>query len=79
MAVKVVHERFKCIGCGVCASLCSQHWEMGEDGKSVLKNGKDVGNDTFELELPEEGCNLDAAQGCPVRCIHIIKDGKQII
>ena len=26
--VKIVHEKWKCIGCGACAAICADHWEM---------------------------------------------------
>jgi ferredoxin len=70
--MKVVHERNKCIGCGACAAVCPEFWEMGDDGKSKLKGAKKVG-DNFELELKEAGCNKEAASGCPVECIHVVE------
>lgn len=36
--MKIIVERPKCIGCGSCAALCPDFWEMAEDGKSFLKN-----------------------------------------
>lgn len=77
---KVVHERNICIGCGACAATCPAFWEMADDGKSVLKGGKATGAETFELEVDELGCNKDAAEVCPVNCIHIIDHtGKKLI
>ena len=60
---KIVHERDLCIGCGACAAACPGNWEMAKDGKSRPK----------KTELDEIGCNQDAADGCPVQCIHIEK------
>tara|TARA_Y100000310_G_scaffold333613_1_gene411514 strand:- start:1324 stop:1518 length:195 start_codon:yes stop_codon:yes gene_type:complete len=57
---KIVFEREKCIGCGTCAALCSENWEL-EGDKSKPK----------KLELDEVGCNKDAEQNCPVNCIHV--------
>ena len=79
MGVKIIHEIDKCIGCGACAAVCSEHWEMGNDGKSILKNAKKIDENTSVLELEESGCNMPAAQSCPVNCIHIEKDGKKEI
>lgn len=79
MAVKIIHDRPVCIGCGACAAVCPEYWEMGSDGKSKLKGGKNVGGEQEEIELKEEGCNKDAAQSCPVNCIHIEKNGKREI
>lgn len=70
--MKVIHEREKCIGCGSCAALCPDYWEMAEDGKSTLKNSQSnskTGN--YELEVEKAKCNQEAADSCPVRCIHI--------
>lgn len=67
---KVIHEREKCIGCGACAAVCPDFWEMGDDGKSVLKGGKKVGKN-FELTVKDAGCCKDAESTCPVQCIHV--------
>jgi ferredoxin len=67
---KVIHEREKCIGCGACAAVCPDFWEMGDDGKSVLKGGKKIGKN-FELTVKDAGCCKDAENTCPVQCIHV--------
>lgn len=69
---KIIQERYKCIGCGTCAALCSSYWEMDEDGKSKLL-GSEAGSkpDTYEREVKNIGCNQEAADSCPVNCIHI--------
>ncbi len=63
MAVKIVHEVEKCIGCGACAAVCPDNWEMKGD-KSSPKN----------TDLTEVGCNKEAESSCPVNCIHINKE-----
>jgi ferredoxin len=68
--VKVIHERDKCIGCGACAAICPKFWEMKDDGKSYLKGSKKKGN-IYELEVKDAGCNKEAADTCPVECIHV--------
>lgn len=78
MAVKVIHDRNACIGCGACAAVCPDSWAMGGDGKSDLKGAKEDGGN-FVLEAAEDGCHMQAAQSCPVNCIHIEKDGKKEI
>ena len=78
MAVKIIHDRSVCIGCGACAAVCPDFWEMGDDGKSNLKEAKAEGTN-FILELPEKKCNMNAAQSCPVTCIHIEEDGNKVI
>lgn len=73
MAVKIVHKREKCIGCGACAAVCPEQWEMGEDGKSNLKNSK-IEGDKQALELEKAGNNKDAAESCPMECIVITEE-----
>lgn len=57
MPVKVDKE--KCIGCGYCTSVCSEVFELGEDGKSQIK--KEAKGD--------ESCIREAKEGCPVGAI----------
>lgn len=69
---KIIIEREKCIGCGSCSALCPKYFEIIDDGKSYLKNGKrdpKTGND--ELEIDKLECATAAADSCPVQCIHI--------
>jgi len=69
---KIEHDRPGCIGCGSCAALCPNNWEMADDGKADEKK-QDIG----ESELKE---NMDAAQSCPVNVIHIFeKSEKKLI
>lgn len=72
--MKVIHEREKCIGCGSCAAVCSKYWEMAEDGKSKLLGSKvNEKSGNYELEVEKAECNQEAADVCPVQCIHIKK------
>ncbi len=59
----IKHDKDKCIGCGVCASVCSENWEM-KGAKAEPKKTK----------LKEIGCNGEAADSCPVGCIHITEE-----
>lgn len=65
--IKIEHDRPNCIGCGACASVCPDNWGMEKDGKSKPK----------KTDLTELGCNMDAAEACPVNVIHVIIDGKK--
>jgi len=79
---KIIHEREICIGCGACAAVCSDFWEIGEDGKSDLKGSKYAGkNQERVIDEKDLKCNKEAAETCPVNCIHIedLKNGKRII
>lgn len=76
---KIVHDRPICIGCGSCAATCPDFWELAKDGHSCLKSSKKADGENYELELGEIVCNQEAAELCPVNCIHIYNDGKMII
>jgi ferredoxin len=45
----------KCIGCGLCASVCSEGFEI-QDGKAQVKD-------------PSAKCAKEAAEQCPVDAI----------
>jgi len=67
---KVKVDKETCIGCGACASLCPDYFEIGEDGKAQLKGGK------VEVEVEELGCISEAKDSCPVNAISVeeVKD-----
>ena len=70
--MKIIFEHDKCIDCGTCSAICPKHWKMGEDGKARLLDSKlnsETGN--YEKEIKDADCNQEAADSCPVRCIHI--------
>jgi len=58
---KIVQDAGACIGCGACVSICPDNWKMGSDGKAHPK----------KTAVAEIGCNKDAADSCPVQCIHV--------
>jgi len=76
---KIIHERWKCIGCGACVAVSPENWEMtAEDCKSDIKNPtrkieKKEGLQE-ELDVDEVGTNKDAKEACPVECIHITEN-----
>ncbi|MBU4069387.1 MAG: ferredoxin [Nanoarchaeota archaeon] len=47
----------KCIGCGLCASICGEVFELGDDSKAKIKQQKN---------LP---CVKEAIDNCPVDAI----------
>lgn len=69
--MKIIFDRENCIGCGSCVAACPENWEMGDDGKAVLKGSTDKDGKKV-LEIDEEGCNGQARDLCPVKVIKII-------
>lgn len=73
----IEHDREKCIGCGVCASVAPGFWEMNGDGKSHLKGSK---NNKRQVSEKDAEKNKAAAESCPVNVIHITDpEGNRII
>ena len=66
----------KCIGCGACASIDPDKWEIDEiTGKARLKessSSKDE-KDVFILKVKELEKYQDVADNCPVDCIFVKK------
>jgi len=63
MVHKIKVDKECCIGCGSCVAICSEIFELGEDGKSNVK--KD--------EVEEIGCVQQAVESCPAGCITVSK------
>ena len=85
MPYKLIHERHKCIHCGMCVQC--QGWSM-DNGTVVLDGAKydkkendGVKSDIGEKEIKDIGCNMEAAKNCPANCIHIkdIEKNKTLI
>jgi len=69
----ITHRKAECIGCGACAAICPDFWEMDDEGLAHLKGANTVG-ENLELEinsLDAKTCNQDAAEACPVQIIKI--------
>lgn len=75
---KVVLEREECIACESCVGMCSDFFEMADDGWAQMTGSKRVGSND-ELETDDLGCINDAAEACPVTIIHIFEGGNKII
>ena len=52
-------DQNKCIGCGLCASVCSSVFEM-QESKAKVKSGKEESN---------TGCVDEAVSSCPASAI----------
>lgn len=57
MAIKI--DKKKCNGCGLCASICDDVFEMGKDGKAHVKVQKNI------------PCVKEAIEQCPVSAISV--------
>ena len=70
---KIIHDRENCIGCGACAAIDDENWSMEEDGKSTLKNSKEINKKIFELIIDEKDLDKykESSECCPVDIIKI--------
>jgi len=59
---EIIIDRDKCIGCGLCVSLCPECFELDEENKS-----RAIKQDCQGLKLDE------VAEDCPVQAITIKK------
>ncbi len=72
--VKIIQKHKECIGCGACAAMCPDFWEMKEeDGLAHLKGATEKEGAIQELEIDKKdlGCNEEARDVCPVDVIEI--------
>ena len=88
MAYTIDHDRPNCIGCGACAAVNPEFWEMDpKDGKSDVKgaqreeDGDEIVREKLDIEEGNYPKNREAADCCPVNVIHIInrKTGEKLI
>jgi ferredoxin len=68
----------ECTACESCTEECPDHFEMGDDELSHIKGSTNSGGNDV-LELDDIGCAKDAADNCPVNCIHIYDGGNKIV
>lgn len=61
--MKVKVNRDSCIGCGACAAICDEVFEIDDEGLSVAK--------TEEVEEDKKQEVQDAADSCPTGAIEV--------
>ncbi len=80
---KIELDRDGCIGAAVCEAVCPKHWKMADDGKVDLVDSNKVQGEIYEKEIEQEDYESmkTAADGCPVKVIHITnkETGEKII
>ncbi|HEX9061184.1 MAG TPA: ferredoxin [Clostridia bacterium] len=64
--MKVCVDKEKCIGCGICANICPDVFEINADGIAVVKSDVALENKKDEVK--------DTAQSCPVEAIEVEDD-----
>ena len=88
MPFKIDHDRPNCIGCGACAAVAPEFWEMSAlDGKSDIKgsqreeDGGEIVREALDINDDQYAKNKEAADCCPVNVIHLInrETGEKII
>lgn len=50
----------KCIGCGACASICSEVFELSDDAKSHVIKDADIAKNAKCIEEAKEACPVQA-------------------
>ncbi|PIN80078.1 ferredoxin [Candidatus Woesearchaeota archaeon CG10_big_fil_rev_8_21_14_0_10_32_9] len=81
----IVYTKNECIGAFACVAAEPDTWKQVEDRDKadliggILKMGDE--EEVYVKEVDELNNNLEAAQSCPVNCIHIIDNqtGRKII
>ncbi len=71
---KITHFKKDCIGCGACAAINPEFWEMDEEGLSHLKKSTTTPEGVEEriiTTLEDKASNQEAADVCPVQIIHV--------
>jgi ferredoxin len=69
---KITVDQDVCIGCGACSATCPDFFDIKDtaDGQKAKAKKPDV--DDFL-------CAKEAAEVCPVNCIHVAEGAKKII
>ena len=75
--MKVKVNKDACIGCGACAAICDEVFEINDEGLSEVKVEENKEKEEFvsvKEELQDEV--RDAADSCPT-CAIVIEEGQE--
>lgn len=81
---RILYKKHECIGAFACLAAEPNSWKQAEDArdKADLIGGELTDEDeVYYKDVDDLENNLEAAQSCPVNCIHIIekKTGRKLI
>jgi ferredoxin len=77
---KIIYHKDECIGAFACVAAEPNHWEQN-GAKADLIDYDEETDETYIKYVDDIGNNLEAAQSCPVNCIHIVdlENDKELI
>ncbi len=60
--MQIIIDKNKCLGCGLCVSIASDIFEIGEDGKSKIKEEVDLEKNKQLIAQAKESCPVQAIE-----------------
>ncbi|ASR01242.1 ferredoxin [Gordonia rubripertincta] len=66
--MKVVLDRARCTGLGICESLASDFFEIDDDGSLLVLKDEVAEADLMEVE--------EAISGCPTEALRLLRDSE---
>jgi len=60
--MKIKIDKNKCLGCGTCVALAPEVFEIGEDGKSKVKEGADLEKNKDLIKQTKDSCPTQAVE-----------------
>jgi ferredoxin len=70
---KIIQDIDTCIGCGACAVITTDKWEMTDEGKAKLLNSEKI-KETYEKTFDDSDLEeyREAVDSCPVEALKIV-------